>query len=385
MKDGFGIRYGPHLVAFSVGYVIFSYAAVPEIVMQEFDVGFTAVGLLMSAALISFVGVQSIGGRLVDDRPTLPVLFTIAVLNALLAVVLDLVSSFVVLLGIRAVWGLIGGLAVTVCATHISRVYEGPAATWHQSLNGGLFAFGGAVSYVVTPQIVVLTGWFGLHAVGALIAIPAIATLWADRDQASSTEHEVHSHRGETAVSANRSVTARNPIVLLASICNAATLGAYITLSTFVTAYFDDLGIVGPVNAIALLLASFGRFSGGIAIVRPNIQDGHLIAAASGIGSIGLLAITVGDGLVLVVLLFISLAAVSLPFGAILKIAATTATRDATAVAIVVAAGNAAGLVLPVVTGWVRDVTGGYDVAFALLALLNFTAAIAGLTIARKV
>ena len=67
-----GVRFGSHLVAFSVGYVVFSSASVPGVVMEEFDVGFTAVGLLMSAALTSFVAVQLIGGRLVDDRPTPP-------------------------------------------------------------------------------------------------------------------------------------------------------------------------------------------------------------------------------------------------------------------------------------------------------------------------
>ena len=390
-----GVRYGPHLVAFSIGYVVFSYASVPGVVVDEFDVGYTAVGLLMSAALASFVVVQTIGGRLVDDRPTLPILLAIVVINAALAVVLDLAPSFTSILGLRALWGLVGGLAVTVCATQLSRVYEGPTATWHQGLNGAMFTLGGATSFVLTPLLVAETGWFGVHAVGALAAVPAIVVLWGDRTRAdrtapigTPTADDARQHGESRSTDGGRPgarfSTLTNRVVLLTALCNVATLGAYITLATFVTAYFDDLGIVGPVSAIALFVAALGRVGGGIAALRPDVGDGRVIAGAAGVGALGLITLTVVDGPALVALLLLALAAVSLPFGAIFKTTATATARDATAVAIVVAAGNVAALVLPAITGWLRDVTGGYDGAFVLLALLNLVAAAAGLAIARR-
>ncbi len=388
-----GVRYGPHLVAFSVGYVLFSYASIPGVVVTEFDVGYTAVGLLMSVALASFVVVQTVGGRLVNDRPTLYVLLGIGVTNAVFAIVLDLAPSFTSLLVLRAVWGLLGGLAVTVCATHLSRVYQGPTATWHQGLNGATFTFGGAVSFVLTPPLVAQTGWFGVHAVGALTAIPAIVVLWGDRTRANRTGPRTPS-APSASVDGSRSADGgranppssilRNRIVLLAAVCNVATLGAYVTISTFVTAYFDDLGIVGPVSAIALFAAALGRVGGGIAVLRPDLGDGRVIAGSASVGAAGLVALTAVDGAVVVILLLLSLAAVSLPFGAIFKTTATATPRDATAVAIVVAAGNVAALILPAVTGWLRDVTGGYDIAFVLLGLLNLGAAVAGIAIDRR-
>lgn len=384
MKPHFGIRYGPHLVALSVGYVVFSYAAVPGIIMAEFEVGFTAVGLLMSVVLVSFVGVQTVGGRLVNDRPTLPILLLIAIVSAVLSTVLDLVTSFGALLGLRAVWGLVGGLAVTVCATHISRVYQGATATWHQSLNGGMFTFGGAVAFLLTPRVMEITGWFGLHAISSLIAIPAIVVLWKSRHQSKLTRPRTDSTIEKQSESRSHLEIFHNRIVVLAAVCNVATLGAYITLSTFVTAYFDDVGIAGPLNAFALLIASLGRFGGGIAMVRPEIEDGMIIAIASGIGAVSLLVLIAGEGIFLVILPLFALAAVSLPFGAIFKTTAASATRDATAVAIVVAAGNAGGLALPAITGWIRDTTGGYDGAFAVLALLNLGAVVAGVVISRQ-
>lgn len=384
MRGAIGLRFGPHFAAFSVGYVIFSYASVPGVVTREFGVGFTAVGLLMSAALASFVVVQAIGGRLVNDRPTLPVLLGLAAVNAVLAVALDLAPSFAALLALRALWGLVGGLVVTVCATHVSRVYDGPTATLHQSLNGGMFTLGGALAFALAPRIVAVTGWFGVHATGALVGAPAVAAMWFDRGRAGRTGPRFRARRADEAPSTDRFATLRNRVVLLAAACNAATLGAYITLSTFVTAYFVDVGVGGPLNVLALLVASIGRMSGGVASVRSVGRGGEAIAAASGVGAVGLFALAVGDGFLLLFLPILALAAVSFPFGAIFERTAAASTRDATAVAIVVAAGNGAALVLPAITGWLRDATGDYDAAFFLLALCTLGAAAAGVAIARR-
>jgi MFS family permease len=384
-----GIRYGPHLVAFSVGYVLFSYASVPGVVVDHFSVGYAAVGLLMSAALAAFVVVQTVGGRLVDNRSTVPVLLAVAVVNAGLAAIMDFVSSFSLLLALRALWGLAGGLAVTVCATQLARVYEGPTATWHQALNGAMFTAGGAVAFVVTPTLVGVTGWVGVHAAGALAALPGLLALLtsygrADRARPASAADSRPERRSDGGPQRSRLAVLRSPLVLLAAACNAATLGAYVTLSTFVAAYFADLGVAGPLSALALAVASLGRVGGGIAVLRPDVADGTVIAGAAGVGGIGLLALVVGDGTLLVLLPLVALAAVSLPFGAIFTVASTATNRDGTAVAVVVAAGNGAALVLPAVTGWLRDLTGGYGVAFALMGVLNLAAAAAGIAIARR-
>jgi len=50
------------------------------------------------------------------------VLFGVVLVNAGLAVSIDLSATFSGLLVLRALWGFAGGLAVTVCATQISRV-----------------------------------------------------------------------------------------------------------------------------------------------------------------------------------------------------------------------------------------------------------------------
>lgn len=387
MRRDVGVRYGPHLAAASVGYVLFSYASVPGIVVETFDVGFTAVGLLMSGALAAFVVVQTVGGRLVDDRPTVDVLLAIVVANAGLALVMDLVDSFAALLALRTVWGLAGGLAVTVCATHLSRVYEGPTATWQQGFNGAMFTAGGAVAFLVTPAVVAHTGWFGIHAVGTLVSIPALIALWLARPLADRTAPRSSSDGASRASDdePSRLEVLRSPVVLLAAACNVATLGAYVTLSTFVPAYFADLEVVGSLSALALFVASLGRLGGGIAVLRPSLHDGRVIAGAAAVGTVSLFGLLVGSETgVLVVLALLALAAVSLPFGAIFKTAAAATSRDATAVAFVVAVGNVAALVLPAVTGWIRDVTGDYGLAFAVVGTLNFVAAVAGLAIARR-
>ena len=422
------LRYAPHAAIASVGYVLFGYAAVPDVVMTGLDIGFAEVGLLMSAALASFTLVQVVGGRLVNDRSTVRLLLGLSVVQGVLAVALDLAPTYYTLLAMRAAWGLAGGLVLTVGATHISRVYAGRAATQQEGIYGGMLALGGALAFLVTPPVVAATGWFGVHAVGGLLALPAIALLWRVRSVQVVTHHSrsAHDSRGTNdsqpaadATASDRDGSADggvghsptgddgstagdsshgggpttdrtgsgrrvHPIVLLAAWCYVATLGTYVTLSTFVTAYFADLGVIGPLNAFALLCVTVGRAGGGIVSGRGLIDDGRFLAVTTGLGAVGLTALALLTGPAVLVLPLLALLAVSLPFGAIYKVAATATARDASALAIVIAVGNLAALTLPAVTGAIRDATGGYGPAFLLLAVLNATAVAAGLGIARS-
>lgn len=380
-----GIRFGPHLLVFSIGYVVFSFAAVPGAVIDRFDVGFTAVGLLMSAALTSFVLVQPLVGRVVDGRATLPILLALGAVQALLAIVIDVPTQYWAVLMLRAVWGLAGGFALTVGATHLSRVYAGAGATRHEGIYGGVLTAGGGVAFLITPVVVNATGWFGVHAVGGILAVPALLALWWDRDFASDTISEARADTRAAEADPKPSSPLFDRVVLLSAGCYVATLGAYVTLSTFVTAYFDDLGVEVPLNALALFAASLGRGSGGFAVTYPGVDDGRLIAATTGTAAAGLVALAFGEGIALLVLPLVVLGAVSLPFGAIFKTAAVATRRDATALAVVIAAGNVGALVLPVLTGRLRDVTGTYDAAFLMLATLNALAVVAGLAITRRI
>jgi len=62
---------GPHLAVLSVGYVLFAYASVPEVVRAHHDVSFAALGLMMSVVLFAFGLVQFPGSRLIDRMSTI--------------------------------------------------------------------------------------------------------------------------------------------------------------------------------------------------------------------------------------------------------------------------------------------------------------------------
>jgi nitrate/nitrite transporter NarK len=76
--------------------------------------------------------------------------------------------------------------------------------------------------------------------------------------------------------------------------------------------------------------------------------------------------------------------AVSVPFGAVYNVAASATDAEGVALATVVAIGNVAALSLPAITGTVRDATGGYGGAFALLAVLNGVAVVAAVALVRR-
>ena len=361
-----GLRIAPHLAVVSMGYVMFGYAGVPDFYLNQYDIGYASFGLMLSATLLPFALVQWPASRLVAWTTTTRLLFVATLSQACLAVIIDFAPTFPAVLGLRLLWGVAAGLLLSVGATHIARLHSGDAATRQQGVYGGMLTLGGALGFLITPSLVAATNGIGIHGFGMLLAIPAAGTLYLNRNEQLTVSSD------PTATEASVLV---NPVVILASLCYIAAIGSYLTLSAFITSYFADIGIVGPVNVLVLGIATVGRGVGGSAAVSFPITDPNLILGASvaAVLGFGLLAtapaVPLRAGLPLMVML-----AVSLPFGAIYNIAADAAPSKGSALAMVIAVGNLVGLVLPVVTGSIRDVTGGYEGAFLLLVALNLLA-----------
>ncbi|WP_435347402.1 MFS transporter [Haloarchaeobius sp. HRN-SO-5] len=362
------LRYVPHVLVTSVGYVIFAYAALPDVLTARLGVGLPSFGLLMSAPLAAFVLVQRPASRWVGRHTTTRVLFVGGIAHLLLGLSLDLSASFPVVLALRGLWGATGGLLVTVGATHISRLTDGANSTRQQGVYGGLLTFGGMLGFLLAPTLVERLGWLALHAPGALLSVPALVVCGM----------HLSDRRTEPTGSTEPGGVVLHPVVLLASACYVAIIGSYITLSTFVTAYFADLGVVGRLNVVVLATATAGRVGGGETVWRFALSDRRLVAGSTAAAALGFAAMAVtGSPVALVVLPFLVMLAVSVPFGAVYNLAAGATDAEGTAIATIVAAGNVAALVLPPVTGTIREATGSYGGAFLVLGALNAVAAAA--------
>jgi len=373
-----GLRYAPHAVIMSVGYTVFAYASVPGVYRSLLEIDFASFGLLMSAALAAFVVAQWPASRLMANHSTVNLLLVGTLTHAGLAVVADLVHSFPGLLAVRFAWGLAAGFLLSVGATQVAQLNEGPSATLQQGIYGGMLTFGGAIGFLAAPQLTARTGsTFGVHAAGALLAIPPIVALASHRG-GSWTEP---TGSGTPAGSATVWDVVRSPLVLLASLCYVAIIASYITLSTFITDYFRTFGVVGPLNAFVLVTASVGRGAGGLLVGRQLTNDARLIAGATLAAGVGLVGLVVLSGPAILVLPIVVMLAVSIPFGAVYNVAADATVNEATALALVVAIGNVAALVLPAVAGALRDATGSYAQGFLVMAVLNLTAVVAALAI----
>ncbi|WP_137285712.1 MFS transporter [Halorussus salinisoli] len=378
-----GLRYAPYLVAASVGWVTFGYAAVPSLIVARFDADLVSVGLLMSAILFAYGVVQIPAGRFLDGSGTTRPLLAGTVVHALFAVALDLVPTFEAVLALRFVWGLVGGFLVVAGATHVARLYSGGTATRMQGLYGGALTLGGAAAFVAVPAVTARTGWFGVHALGTVLAVPAVVALTSSvRGPSSGRLAPRPVTNGDSAVPLR--TLFREPSVALAAICYVTILSSYITLSTFVTAYFEDIGILASLNATVLALAGVARAGGGIGAERWEVDDARAIAVAATGGAVGFLGLTVAGHPVLVATLpMATMVAVSAPFGAVYNVAADADAGEGGALGVVLAVGNLAALVFPAVTGAVREVTGGYGAAFLLLAAANGAAVGAALALRR--
>jgi len=163
-----------------------------------------------------------------------------------------------------------------------------------------------------------------------------------------------------------------DPVVVLASLCCVAAIGSYLTVSAFITSYFEELGVHGPIHALVLGVVTLGRAAGGSAVVKLPVTDLRVVVAASTDAAVGFGTLAAAPSRALRVgLPLIVIVAVSLPFGAIYNVAAEATVKKGSALAMVIAVSNLVSLILPVVTGTIRKVTGGYEGAFVLLVRLN--------------
>jgi nitrate/nitrite transporter NarK len=263
---------------------------------------------------------------------------------------------------------------VTGGATHVARLYSGPAATRMQGLYGGVLTLGGALGFVVVPAVTARTGWVGLHSVGAILAIPAAVALFVHA-RGSAVDHTRPATIADTTGTVDVREILGSPAVLVASICYVAVLSSYITLSTFVTTYFEEAGVLVSLNAIVLALAGVARVAGGVGAEWGQVDDTRTIAVSGVAGTAGFLGLAVaGHPLLIATLPMATMIAVSVPFGSIYNVAAGAEVGEGPGLGVVLAVGNLAALVFPAVTGAVRETTGSYGAAFALLAGANLVA-----------
>lgn len=373
-----GLRYAPHGVILSVGYVVFAYAAVPDVYQSVFSIDFASFGLLMSAVLAAFVVAQWPASRLMQRHRTTDLLLAGTLVHGGLAIVADLVGTFPALLVVRFTWGLAAGFLLSVGATQVAQLNTGPRATLQQGIYGGMLTLGGAIGFLAASRLVASGNVFGIHAAGALLALPPAVVLAMHRRGGWTPAPEPRERDENPSLGS----VATAPIVLLAAVCYVAVIASYITLSTFVTDYFRTLGVLVPLNAFVLVTASFGRGAGGVLVGRRLTNDTTLIGGATLAACAGFVGLVVLDGVALLVLPVLVMLAVSVPFGAVYNVAADATVDEATALAMVVAVGNVAALVLPALTGALRDITGNYLPGFAVLAVLNLLAVGAALAIA---
>ena len=395
-RDGVPVtlRLLPHALVASMGYVLFAVAALPDLLSARLGIGPAAFGLLTSAPLGAFALVQPLASRLSDRRPTTGVLLGAAVVHVVLAVALDLAEGFATLLTLRFVWGLVAGLVLSVGATHIARLRRDSASTLEQGVFGGMLTLGGAAAFLSAGPVVAATGGLGLHAVGIVPGVVALACGVGNRGDRRTGPRSSAGGQVPDASSASTEnpggrsaqetlATVTNPTVLAAGLAYVAVIGSYVTLSTFITSYLGALGVLGPVNALVLVGATAGRVSGGVAGWRLPGSDTAFVVVSVAAAAAGFAALATGPGgRLLVALPFATMVALSVPFGALFDLAAGATDAEGLALAAVVAAGNVAALVLPPVAGAIREATGGYAGVFAVLALLNGVAAVGAVALA---
>lgn len=138
----------PFIAVTSVGYVLFAPAAIPDVLTNRFDIGYTAFGLLTSVPLLSVVLAQIMSSYLTARYSTTQILLKATVGHVVMTITFELARTFLILLVFRFIWGLASGVILTVGATHIARLHRGNDATRQQGFYGGALTFGGMIAFL---------------------------------------------------------------------------------------------------------------------------------------------------------------------------------------------------------------------------------------------
>lgn len=377
-------------VAFCVALGFGVVAPAIPLFAQEFGVGTTAAGAVVSAFALMRLVVGPLGGRFVDrvgERTALVSGLAVVAISSLLA---GLAGNYPQLLILRGIGG-VGSAAFTVASMSlVMRVaaahLRGRAMSVYQSgfLIGGIVGpgLGGAVlGLSLRAPFFVYAGTLGLAMVVALIFLTRSRTPGADAEpESASTSGSVPAAEEPMAVREALHLQGYRTALTTKFAVGFAVMGLRSTLVPLLIV--DAIGAARSWVGVVFLVASLGQ---ALAMVpagrlvdnvgrRPSLIGGALLAAA------GLVVLGLADALWVVMVAMVVLAAGSALLGTTpgALVADTVAGRGGTVVAVFGMAGDLGSVLGPVAAGALAE-RFSFTTAFWVAAVVVAAAGAAGL------
>ncbi|HXG04444.1 MAG TPA: MFS transporter [Candidatus Binatia bacterium] len=349
--------------------------------VADLGLGYAAAGTIQTAYFWTYTVVQVPVGVVADRWGARRVMAACMGVLALGAVAFALSGSFAAAVGARMLVGL-GAAAVWVPAMRLVSEWfpagERARATGLVSAGG---AVGGTLGLLVVPWVAAVVGWrwaYGLTALPALLTLVLVAALVRPGPAAAVTP----------SMGASLGRVLRTGRLWPFNLMVFFSYGAYFSFLTFLPAFLvAGLGASGPQAGLITGLITAGTIvswplAGWVSDRRGRRKPLTLASQAAGALASVAFALLVprldllGAGLT-------ALAAGLLVGGMILPFVMVVELFPphlaATAAGVANTACFVGGMILPIVLGWIADVTGGFTASFLLAAALQAVAFICGL------
>jgi len=369
------------LMAVNLGITVLNIPPALDGLMVIYDVSYIRISLLVSALFWSHALMQLPGGVITDRLGLLNALFTslscVFVGNGLSAIFPALGLA---ILG-RVITGFGTGLGF-ICTMKLAAVYA-PAgkAGSYQAYFGGFFSFGSILSYLIIPHLMGV-GWRFIYIMPAAISLLLIPFLFCLRLKPAG-------------VSYVKPQPLRQIILIkegwILGAYHALSFGSLMTLGNWVpsllTEVWKDTTTMSLAwgGALVMLISGFARISGGIVLLRftpLKVANGSILT---------LFFIFLGLFFIPAPWLVLTLALLaawfsSVNFGAFFHMASQTISSESlgSLIGFINLLAVLCTIVFTLMFGWVKDATGSFSWAFAVLAILSITVFLGGRNSLRK-
>lgn len=357
----------PFLIAFLLHLLLFATAPMVTVIMEEMGLSHAQFGFLFSVAIIGVIVLRVPWGLMADRTGYLRVLRVALPIAAASALARAFSPNYLTLLVSQLCLGL-GLAAVMPCLSLLVQSWSRQTAGLSTGVYVSGFAAGNATALGLTPSLLEMMGWRQVLMMYAGLGVVVCGLWWSLAKGGAQSASELH-------VKDFRELLKDRYVWVLAFFMIGA-MGSYDTLATWV----PKVLATKELNTALASLLPLGFFLAGpvVGLAADKLRNRKTVVALLGcIAAASIIGINYAPFPVLLMCLFLSGFA---PIG-VLTITLAAPVEDerlsryaGAVVGLVSALGNIGPLAMPVVFGFLIDVTGTFQLS------VLFVAALAGVT-----
>ena len=332
----------------------------PELKMA-YGVTYARIGLLVASIIFTHAVVQIPSGLLTDiigPKKTLLLSLSLILIANLLCIFnnqFDFVLCMRVLSGIGTGFAFLSGMKYA--ASYTSEENMGLV----QGFFGGAFSIGAILPFLLMPIIVKIDSRLIYLTTAAFFMIPIICLLiWGVEVRSKSRMRLAHFKP-----------VFKNRAIWILGILHAIFFAGVLTLSTWFSAFFtsmsssESLGMAGVWGAVMMLISAVGRFTGG-ALIKRFTPFKILLSSFLALVVIFLMLCWMDQPILLLLFFGLAIYVGSATFGPIslLSITASKMEFAASGFGIVNCVANIGSFLLPILFGYLIDLTGSFTLSF---------------------